>query len=149
MDLVGPLPPDRYTLALRNTSPSVETIKHARKLAMAELPGTACRIAHQLGAHHKREQVDWQALPFKTHFSRQFALHVPDIAVGVREVEILDFRTVGSHTLFVGRILPETLEQAATSDNPVPRLFHTCGANQRLRARYKRPFEEALTPETT
>lgn len=145
MDLVGPLPPDRFTLALRNTSPSVETIKRARKLAMAELPGTAGRIAHQLGAHHKCDQVDWGSLPFKTHLSRQFELHVPDLAVGIREVEILDFRIVGSHTLFVGRICSDTLERATPSDGERPRLFHTCGANQRLRARYKRPFDEALT----
>jgi hypothetical protein len=147
MDLVGPLPPGRFTLALRNTSPSVETIKRARKVAMAELPGTACRIAYQLGAHHKRDQVDWNALPFKTRRSQHFGLLVPDIAVGVREVEILDFRTVGSHTLFVGRICSGTLAPEAASNrdhSSTPRLFHTCGANQRLRTRYKRPFDEAL-----
>jgi flavin reductase (DIM6/NTAB) family NADH-FMN oxidoreductase RutF len=147
MDLVGPLPPDRFTLALRNTSPSVETIKRARRVAMAELPGTACRVAYKLGVHHKSDQVDWNGLPFKTRRSQHFGLHVPDIAVGVREVEILDFRSVGSHTLFVGRICSSSLAAEAASngaDNSTPRLFHTCGANQRLRTRYKRPFDEAL-----
>ena len=148
MDLVGPLPPERFTLALRNTSPSVETIKRARKVAMAELPGTQGRTAHQLGAHHKRDQVDWSSLPFKTHFSRRFGLHVPDMAVAIREVEILDFTTVGSHTLFVGRTLVEEETLSNGGRETIPRLCHTCGANQRLRSRYKRPFEEALTPDT-
>jgi flavin reductase (DIM6/NTAB) family NADH-FMN oxidoreductase RutF len=142
MDLVGPLQPAAFTLALRNTSPSVETIKRARRVAMADVPGTACRIAYQLGAHHKQSQVDWDSLPFKTFPSREFALRVPAIALRVREVEILDFQTVGSHTLFLGRIVSEQpLGQGA-------QLFHTSAIHQQLRMRYKRPFQEALTPET-
>src|SRR5262249_45494887 len=59
MDLVGPLPPERLTLALRNTSPSVETMKNTRRVALGDVPGTACQIAYQLGAHHKKQQIDW------------------------------------------------------------------------------------------
>ncbi len=141
MDLVGPLQPERFTLALRNTSPSVETIKNARRLALADLPGTACRIAYQLGAHHKQSQVDWDRLPFKTVRSRDFSLPVPAIALRVREVEILDFQTVGSHTLFVGRICSQGVFAEGAQ------LFHTSGIHQRLRIRYGRPFQEALTPD--
>ena len=62
---------------------------------------------------------------------------MPDIALRIREVELLDFQTVGSHTLFVGRIV---------STQPLhggPQLHHTCGVHQRWRARYATPFEVA------
>jgi flavin reductase (DIM6/NTAB) family NADH-FMN oxidoreductase RutF len=150
MDLVGPLPPERFTLALRNTSPSVETIKQARKVAMADLPGTACQIAYQLGAHHKRDQADWGNLPFKTTLSREFGLPVPGIALGVREVEILESRTIGSHTLFVGRVRSQVPgANAAGADGESGRLCHTAAVHQRLRTRYNSPFLEALALEAT
>jgi len=140
MDLVGPLVPERFTLALRNTSMSVDTIKNARKVALADVPGDACEIAYKLGAHHKKRQIDWESLPFKTQRSRLFSLPVPQIARRVREVEILDFQTVGSHTLFVGRICSEEPLSAG------PQLFHTSGIYQKMRTRYGRPFHEAYTP---
>lgn len=149
MDLVGPMPPDHFTLALRTTSPSVETIKRARRVAMADLPGAACRIAYQLGAHHKRSQIDWEQLPFKIARSREFGLPIPELALRVREVEILDYKTIGSHCLFVGQVRSETVLGKDVADGERARLCHTSGANQLLRTRYKRPFREALAPETT
>jgi flavin reductase (DIM6/NTAB) family NADH-FMN oxidoreductase RutF len=137
MDLVGPLQPDRFTLALRNTSPSVETMKRTRRIALGDVPGDACQIAYQLGTHHKKLAIDWSELPFMTRRSKEFALRVPDIALRVREIEILDFQTIGSHTLFVGRIRTDEPLQAG------PRLFHTSGVYQRLRVRDGRPFTEA------
>ncbi len=148
MDLVGAMPPDHFTLALRTTSPSVETIKRARKVAMADLPGAACRIAYQLGAHHKHSQIDWERLPFKIARSKEFALPFPELALRVREIEIVDHKTVGSHCLFVGRVRSETVLGEDVPDGERARLCHTSGANQLLRTRYKRPFREALTPET-
>ena len=140
MDLIGPMPQERFTLALRNTSPSVETIKRSRQVAVADLPGTACALAYQLGAHHKHVQVDWESLPFATQRSREFGLRVPVMAPRIREIEILAFRTVGSHTLFVGRVCSDVVNSADGA-----RLCHTSGAHQRLRIRSHRPFQEALT----
>lgn len=139
MDLVGPLPAERFTLALRNTSVSVETIKNDRRLALSDVPASACPIAYRLGAHHKNPNIDWQGLPFKLLQSELFRLPVPEIALRVREIEILDFETVGSHTLFLGRICSE--HALAAGDQ----LHHTSGVHQRLRFRHRRPFEEAPT----
>jgi flavin reductase (DIM6/NTAB) family NADH-FMN oxidoreductase RutF len=143
MDLVGPLLAARFTLALRNTSPSVETIKNARKVALSDAPGTACQIAYQLGTHHKKQEIDWDTLPFKIRRSREFSLPVPEISLRVREVEILDFQSIGSHTLFVGRICSDESLTAGAQ------LCHTSGIHQRLRTRHKRPFEEAFTPSAS
>jgi len=135
MDLVGPIAPDRFTLALRNSSPSVETIKTARKLALASVPAADYQIAHQLGTHHKKPKIDWEGQPFRVSRSKEFSLPTMSTALRVREIEILDFQSAGSHTLFVGRIVSdERLENG-------PQLFHTCGVYQHLRTRYKRPFQ--------
>jgi len=137
MDLVGALAPDRFTLALRNTSASVQTIKNAGRVALADVPGSACKIAYELGAHHKLANIDWDGLPFRTLRSKEYALPVPDIAPRVREVDILDSQTVGSHTLFVGRIRSEQMLSEGSH------LCHTSVIHQRLRTHQKRPFLEA------
>jgi flavin reductase (DIM6/NTAB) family NADH-FMN oxidoreductase RutF len=135
MDLVGPIAPDRFTLALRNSSPSVETIKNGRKVALSGIAAADVQIAYQLGAHHKKEEIDCDSLPFKVSRSLEFSLPVPATALRIRELEILDFQSIGSHTLFVGRVVSD--ERAGDR----PQLFHTCGVHQRLRTRLKVPFQ--------
>jgi flavin reductase (DIM6/NTAB) family NADH-FMN oxidoreductase RutF len=135
MDLVGPIAPDRFTLALRNSSPSVETIKSGRKVALSGIAATDVEIAYQLGAHHKKVKIDCDSLPFKVSRSREFSLPIPATALRVREVEILDFRSMGSHTLFVGRVVSDV------QGGEGAQLFHTCGVHQRLRTRHKLPFQ--------
>jgi flavin reductase (DIM6/NTAB) family NADH-FMN oxidoreductase RutF len=139
MDLLGPLS-SGITLALRNTSVSVETIKSDCRLALSDLPATACAAAYKLGAHHKSPSIDPASLPFGLLQSEIFQLPVPAVALRVREVEILDHRTVGSHTLFVGTFRSERV--LATG----PQLCHTSGVHQALRSRHRRPFEEPHTP---
>ena len=134
MDLVGPIAPDRFTLALRNSSPSVETIKATRKVALSSIGAADCRIANQLGAHHKRIAIDQDMLPFRISASKEFHLPTPVTALRIREIEIQDCRSVGSHTLFVGRIVSDEQKENGIE------LFHTCGLHQRYRSRTKRPF---------
>jgi flavin reductase (DIM6/NTAB) family NADH-FMN oxidoreductase RutF len=134
MDLVGPIAPNRFTLALRNSSPSVGTIKRMRKVALSGIAASDVQIAYQLGAHHKKEKIDCDSLPFKVSKSSKFSLPVPATALRIREIEILDLQSIGSHTLFVGQVV---------SDEPSadrPQLFHTCGIHQKLRTRHNLPF---------
>jgi flavin reductase (DIM6/NTAB) family NADH-FMN oxidoreductase RutF len=137
MDLIGPISADRFTLALRSTSQSVPTMKSARRVALADIPASARSTAYKLGVHHKNVKVDWDQLPFGIHRSPNFALPYPEIALRVREVEILDFDTIGSHTFFVTRIASELVVAEA------PRFFHTSGIYQHYRTRNGYPFTAA------
>src|SRR5581483_10290739 len=85
MDLIGPVAPDRFTLALRNTSQSVPAMKAARRVALADVAATDCGLAYRLGAHHKEPLPDWQSLPCPLHRSREFSLPFPQSALRVRE----------------------------------------------------------------
>jgi flavin reductase (DIM6/NTAB) family NADH-FMN oxidoreductase RutF len=129
MDLIGPIAPNRFTLALRSTSVSVEPMKSARRVAISDVSGGDRQIAYRLGAHHKNAQVDWSGLPFGTTRSSHFSLPIPDSALRVRELEILDFDVVGSHTLFLTRVISDH------SAGDGARLFHTSGIHQYFRIR--------------
>jgi flavin reductase (DIM6/NTAB) family NADH-FMN oxidoreductase RutF len=137
MDLIGSISPDRFTLALRSTSQSIETMKSARRVALSDVAARDYAIAYKLGAHHKNVQVAWDGLPFKIQRSETFSLPYPELALRVREVEILDFDTIGSHTFFVTRIVSE---HSAGDD---ARFFHTSGIYQHFRSRNGRPFPPA------
>lgn len=137
MDLIGPVAPDRFTLALRNTSRSVPAMKSARRVALSDVAAGDCALAYRLGAHHREALADWQALPCATGRSRAFSLPFPQGALRVRELEILDFETIGSHTFFVTRIAAE--QPLAEADQ----LHHTSGLYQHFRMRHGRPFPAA------
>jgi len=134
MDLIGPISADHFTLALRSTSQSIPTMKSARKVALTDVAARDYAIAYKLGAHHKSMKVAWDQLPFGIQRSRNFALPCPQPALRIREAEILDFDTIGSHTFFVTRIVSE---EGSAGDL---RFFHTSGIYQHFRASRGRPL---------
>jgi hypothetical protein len=137
MDLIWPVSADCFTLALRSTSPSIATMKSARRVALSDVPARDYATAYKLGIHHKNAMVDWQRLPFEIERSRQFSLPYPSIALRVREMQILDFDTIGSHTFFVTRKVSEYSAQDAAQ------FFHTSGIYQHFRSCNGRPFPSA------
>jgi flavin reductase (DIM6/NTAB) family NADH-FMN oxidoreductase RutF len=134
MDLIGPVSSNRFTLALRSTSPSIPTMKSARRVALSDVPAREYATAYKLGIHHKNVKVEWDHLPFDIQRSRHFSLPCPAIALRVREIEILDFDTIGSHTFFVTQIASE---HRVGHD---AQFFHTSGIYQHFRSCNGRPF---------
>jgi len=107
MDLVGRMGDGLFLMALRSTSPAIRLMKGSRRLALAAVPFGEKDLAYELGRHHKKETIDWDALPFRGIPSPLFGLRVPATALGVREVEVLETDLVGTHVLFVTRIVRE------------------------------------------
>lgn len=139
MDLVGPFGGgDRFTLALRNTSASVETIRASRRVVLSVVPAAWKEAAYALGAHHRKEWIDPAALPFPLASSRAFGLPVPAAAPGYREVEILGATEVGSHTFFDGRTVNHE-----EPPRDVLRLAHVSALYAAWRARRGAPLAAA------
>jgi hypothetical protein len=137
MDLIGLFGEGRFTLALRNTSPSVATMKRIRTIVLSDIAPTDCGTAYRLGAHHKIAAIDWHTLPFAVHRTMRSNIPYPAIALRVRELDLLEHATTGSHTLFMAEI---------TADYPVsagPRLFHTTSSHLRFRSRRGIPLQGA------
>jgi flavin reductase (DIM6/NTAB) family NADH-FMN oxidoreductase RutF len=137
MDLIGPVSSDRFTLALRSTSPSITAMKSARRVVLSDVAARDYATAYKLGVHHKNVMVQWDHLPFEIRRSSNFSLPYPAIALRVREIEILDFDTIGSHTFFVGQIASE---HRVGHD---AQFFHTSGIYQHFRSCNGRPFRPA------
>lgn len=121
MDLIGPTDSPYFLMALRNTSPAVALMKASRRMVLSGCPFSYQSIAYDLGAHHRKERIEWDTLSFSIHPSPTFGIPMPDAAVFVREVAVETTYEVGSHSLFVTRIVHE---ERYTEE---PQLFHVAG----------------------
>lgn len=107
MDLIGPVGTLHFTLALHNNSPILPLVARSRRIALSSVPVSHSSLAFELGKNHKRPFVEWENLPFVTVRSIAFGLPVPEFSPRVKELEIEIVRTLGSHTLLVGRVVKE------------------------------------------
>ena len=129
MDLIGPIQGGGFTLALRNTSPSVQTLRTAGRAALAHVSYETRALTYELGRHHAVARIDWSKLPFETLETGRFGLRVPSHALRVREVAIAGCEVAGSHTVFLCSVLTDETRARA------PQLFHTSGIHCTWRQR--------------
>ncbi|GAB3787921.1 flavin reductase [Dyella agri] len=140
MDLIGPLGRSGlFALALRSTNVSVPTMRESRRVALSCMPAAMKDAVYALSVHHKQPLTDWEALPFPVRRSRTFGIPAVAAALRIRELEIVHSEEVGSHTLFLGRVVSEEALAQATQ------LHHTAGFHQAWRRRHGQPFTEPRT----
>jgi len=137
MDLIGPLERSGlFSLALRNTNVSVPTMREVRRVALSSIPATMKTVVYKLAEHHKQPLPDWDALPFPNRRSREFGIPAVAAALRIQELTIVHSQEVGSHTLFLGRIVSdENLAEGA-------QLHHTAGFHQAYRRRQGMSFAD-------
>jgi len=137
MDLIGPLQRrGLFSLALRSTNVSVPTMREARRVALSSIPATMKAVVYKLAAHHKQPLSDWSELPFPVRPSREFGIPAVAASLHIRELAIVHSQEVGSHTLFLGRLVSDESLAAGTQ------LHHTAGFHQAWRRRRGVPFAE-------
>lgn len=105
MDNIGHISNNLFLLGLRNTSPSISKIKATKKICISHVPYNKREQVYKLGTHHKDGKVDLAKLGFTTVFSEKFGYVVPDFFIEIKELEVLEAKAYGSHTLFVTQIV--------------------------------------------
>lgn len=137
MDLIGPLKRSGlFSLALRNTNVSVPVMREVRRIAVSDIPAPMKAVVYKLAEHHKQPLQDWNALPFPVRLSRKFGIPAVAAALRIQELSIVHSQEVGSHTLFLGRIVSDENLAEGTQ------LHHTAGFHQAYRRRRGAPFAE-------
>ena len=135
MDLIGPTDSPWFSLALRLTSAAIPLMVASGRLALSSIPVSSKQAAYELGKHHRALPADPDLLPFDATASAVFGLTVPKDALGVREVEIVHQQNVGSHKLFLTKIVNDS-RRARPESAPGDAFHHIHGAfRQFLKAR--------------
>lgn len=138
MDLIGPLERSGlFSLALRSTSVSVPVMREVRRVALSSIPATMKAAVYQLAGHHKQPLSGWNALSFPVRPSREFGIPAVAAALRIQELDIVHSQEVGSHMLFLGRIVSDEKLAGGTQ------LHHTAGFHQAYRHRHGTQLAEA------
>ncbi len=140
MDLVGEAGHPCFLLGLHRTSPAIEAMTRAGRLAISSVPLAWKKTVFALGRNHRDSAIDWSTLPFPTAPSSTYGIPVPMDALAVREVRIERVMEIGSHVLFV--TTTERLERRAKG----LQMCHTHGFYQMYLARHGRPLPVWGTP---
>jgi flavin reductase (DIM6/NTAB) family NADH-FMN oxidoreductase RutF len=131
MNLMGELGNEHFGFALKDSRRVAHLVARVGQIALSNVPLSLCPIAFKLAANHTKESIAWNQLPFPLKMSRQLRIPVPASAPRVRELKIEQVRKIGSHTLFVARIVSdETL-----SDMPVVHTIHGFYQHWRMRGK--------------
>ena len=129
MNLMGPIGDRFFCFALNNSRAAAPLVERSGHIAISNIPVEHTSLAISLGKNHRKESVDWDQVPFATCPSSAFRLPVPRFALRVRELEIETATRIGSHTLFVARIIHD--ERRADG----PQFFVVHGIYQAWRAK--------------
>jgi flavin reductase (DIM6/NTAB) family NADH-FMN oxidoreductase RutF len=105
MNLMGSFGNGYFGFGLNSRRLASSLVECAGRLAISGIPFEEALVARELGKNHRREAVDWSELPFRVTPSAALGIPVPSFASRVREMEIEAVRKLGSHTLFVARII--------------------------------------------
>jgi flavin reductase (DIM6/NTAB) family NADH-FMN oxidoreductase RutF len=140
MDLIGSVAPGYFSMALHSTSSGASLIESSRRVALSSVPIDQTAVAYELGKNHKRVGFCWDDVPFRTTLSSTFGIPIPDFALRVRELQIEDVRSLGSHRFFLGRIVRDEWRSQGSQ------LFFIHGFYQAWRQRTDRMIERPEVP---
>ncbi len=107
MDLIGPVTGDLFLMALKSTSRSIDLMRAAGRMSLADMPVESSAQVGWLGGEGKRVPIDWTSLPFTLDHSPLHGFRVPAAALRVRDVTVRATYPAGSHTLFVTEVVGE------------------------------------------
>jgi hypothetical protein len=107
MNLMGELGNGYFAFALKDSRRAAHLVEGAGRIALSNVPLPLCSIAFRLAINHTKEAIDWEELPFALKLSKEFRIPVPVLAPRVRELKVDRVHKIGSHTLFVARIISD------------------------------------------
>ena len=114
-----------YALGLQVTNLATAKIEESQQLLVCELDTTQLSTAYSLGKNHGKTNLHGAKLPYEFSPSHHYGLPVPDFAIGYREIQIEQSKHLGSHMLFLGRVVNEVLpDQAVVQPYHIHRFYY-------------------------
>jgi flavin reductase (DIM6/NTAB) family NADH-FMN oxidoreductase RutF len=105
MNLMGTIGDGYYCFALNTSRQAASLVERSGRIALSSVPLEQTSVAFQLGKNHRKTSIDLSQLPFMTRPSPGTGLPVPKFSLRVRELQVESVQKIGSHTLFVARIV--------------------------------------------
>ena len=129
MNLLGELGDGYWAFALKDSRRPADLVRRAGCLALSNVPMPLCSAAFQLAINHTVEAIEWSRLPFAVNGSKVLKIPVPACAPRVRELKVDRVEKIGSHALFIARVLSDETR----FDEPQVHIVHGFYQHWRLR----------------
>jgi hypothetical protein len=107
MNLLGDLGDNYFAFTLKDSRRPAHLVERLGSIAVSNVPLSLCSVAFKLATNHTKESIDWNQLPFPITLSRSLLIPVPASAPRVREMKVDQIHKIGSHTLFIARIISD------------------------------------------
>ena len=107
VNVMGDLDNGYFAFGLKDSRLPAHLVERSGRIALSNVPLPQASIAYRLGVNHTKKFVDWYKLPFETTPSTTFKIPVPVFALRVREMQVESVHRIGSHTLFIARIVSD------------------------------------------
>lgn len=107
MNIMGELGDGYFGFALKDCRRAAHLVEGTGRIAVSSVPLSQAPLAYKLAVNHTKDFIEWEQLPFATMTSTTFHIPVPVFAQRVRELEVERVHPIGSHTLFVARIVSD------------------------------------------
>jgi len=107
MNLLGDLGNGYFGFALKDSRRAAHLVERVGSIAVSNVPLSLCSVAFKLAINHTKDSIDWNHLPFPLTLSRKLLIPVPASAPRVREMKVEQVHKIGSHTLFIARIISD------------------------------------------
>jgi flavin reductase (DIM6/NTAB) family NADH-FMN oxidoreductase RutF len=107
MNLMGELGNGYFSFALKDSRLAAHQVERAGRLALSNVPMPLCKTAFQFAVNHTKPSIDWEQIPFALKVSKEFQIPVPATAPRIRELKVEQIHKIGSHTLFIARIISD------------------------------------------
>ena len=131
MNLVGELGHGYIAFALKDSRRAAHLAEQTGRLAISNVPIAQAPLAFRLAVNHCKDSIDWEDLPFGTVKSPTFNIPVPQFAPRVRELQVERVHPIGSHTLFIAKVVHDERLSSA----PELCVIHGFYQSWRLRGR--------------
>jgi flavin reductase (DIM6/NTAB) family NADH-FMN oxidoreductase RutF len=123
MQLMGQVGREHFAFALNSSKQAAPIVAALGQVALSTVPFGRANEVRRLGANHHRSSIDWATLPFVTQPSPLLGIPVPDFALTVRELEVEQTMPLGSHTLFIARVLSRNVYSEAPEFHRIHGLY--------------------------
>lgn len=107
VNVMGDLDDRYFAFSLRTPKIPARLVTEAGRLVLSSVPFEQGSFAYRMGANHNRQSIQWYELPFETKKSRHFQIPIPAFAYRAREMEIEKIHPIGSHTMFIARVISD------------------------------------------
>ncbi len=129
MNLLGDLGDDYFGFALKDSRRAAHLVERVGSIALSNVPLSLCSVSFRLAINHTKDSIDWNQVPFPLTLSRSLLIPVPTSAPRVREMTVDQVHKIGSHTLFIARIISDEWH----SNEPQVHIVHGFYQHWRVR----------------